>query len=203
MQIEYIRLRLTIHQATHSKHTGPNLRIPEFWYLWLERVVVLIALYTLINLATVRFVVEGLSMQPYFESGQFLIISRAHYNLGEPQRGDIIVFHLPLNKERDFIKRIIGLPSEAIEIRDTQIYVDGKLLIEPYLNEPCIAENCSDGFWQLAAGQYFVMGDNRNYSSDSRTFGAISREFIVGNVMIRYWPVSDLTWIHQIGLGDD
>lgn len=196
-------MRLTVYQPTNSKHTRPSLKIPQVWYIWLERITLLIVLYILINLTTARFVVDGVSMQPYFESGQFLIISRAHYNFGEPQRGDIIVFHMPLDTQQDFIKRIIGLPTEAVEIRDTQVYIDGYLLAESYLNEPCTPINCSDGFWQLGTNEYFVMGDNRNHSNDSRAFGVIAHEFIVGKAVIRYWPASEFTWIHQTGFLDD
>jgi signal peptidase I len=156
-----------------------------------------------VNVTTERFVVEGASMQPLFKNGQFLIISRFHYVWHDPQRNDIVVFRAPLNNEQVFIKRILGLPYEAVEIRDTQVYINGRLLPEPYLRESCTPAHCADGFWQLGEAEYFVMGDNRNHSSDSRTFGAINRMQIVGEAVIRYWPISDLAWIHQIGRFDD
>lgn len=138
-----------------------------------------------------------------FETGQFLIANRLAYEFAEPQRGDIIVFHMPLNSGRDLLKRIVALPGEALEIRDTELYINGHKLSEPYLYESCSPIHCSDAFWQLGANEYFVMGDNRNHSSDSRTFGPIQRDLIVGEAVFRYWPLSDMTCLHQIGLVDD
>lgn len=149
------------------------------------------AIYALVNLATVRFIVQGPSMEPTFQENQFLIISRANYLLGDPQRGDVVVFHYPGNPEEDYIKRVIGLPGDTVEIRDTLVYVNGETYNEPYINEPCRPASCPDEEWTLGSGEYFMMGDNRNRSSDSRDFGPVNEEFIVGEVMIRYWPPSD------------
>jgi len=143
------------------------------------------AIYTLVNLATVRFRVQGASMQPGFQDRQFLIVSRLSYLLGQPERGDIIVFHNPSTLAEDYIKRIIALPGDTVEIRDSLVYVNGAPIDEPYLNEVC---DCSDQRRELGPNEYWVMGDNRNHSRDSREFGPILREHIVGEVLIRYWP---------------
>ncbi len=153
-----------------------------------ETIILVVMLYALVNLATARFVVDGPSMQPTFYTGQFLIVSRVNYLLGEPERGQIVVFEYPENPEEDYIKRVIGLPGDTIEIRDTQVYVNGDLLDEPYINEPCDAGHCPNRLWELGADQYFVMGDNRNHSSDSRSFGPVPRENLVGEALVRYWP---------------
>jgi len=156
-----------------------------------ETVLLIALIYTLVNLACARFVVEGPSMQPNFHTGQYIIVSRVNYLLGNPQRGEVVVFHYPGNPQEDYIKRVIGLPGDTVEIRDTQVYVNGIQLSEPYINEPCSATSCRDNVWELGENEYFVMGDNRNHSSDSRVFGPVGRDHIVGEALIRYWPPQD------------
>jgi signal peptidase I len=168
-----------------------------------ELVVLICAIYALVNLATVRFIVQGPSMQPTFYTGQFLIVSRVNYLLGNPQRGDIVVFHYPGNPDEDYIKRVIGLPGDLVEIREQHVYVNGVQLNEPYINEDCTQDMCSSNTWELGPDEYFVMGDNRNHSSDSRRFGPVNRRYIVGEVLIRYWPPSDWGIVHQIGFPGD
>lgn len=157
----------------------------------LDLIVLVGAIYALVNLSTVRFVVRGASMEPTFRDDQLLLVSRLNYLLAEPQRGDIIVFHYPNAPTEDYIKRIIGLPGETVEFIDQEVYIDGVKLNEPYIKEPCMPYSCPDKKWQLGDDEYFVMGDNRNRSSDSRSFNAVKRKFIVGEVIIRYWPPSD------------
>lgn len=175
----------------------PRLRRPSFGREILETLVLIALVYTLVNLATVRFYIEGPSMQPNFWAGQFLIVSRAHYLLGEPQRGDIVVFDPPGDDDQPddplLIKRLIGLPGDHIQIRDGGVYVNGVRLIEPYLNDVdspvrCNGEACDV---ELGESQYYLMGDNRNNSRDSRVFGAVDRFRIVGEAIIRYWPPQD------------
>ncbi len=164
----------------------------------LETVILVAAIYALVNLASARFVVEGDSMQPNFHSGQFVIVDRVSYMLGQPQRGDIVVFHFPLDPTQDYIKRVIGLPNQTVEIRDTHMYVDGVELVEPYINEACTVARCPNKTWQVGPDQFFVMGDNRNHSDDSRIFGPVDRHFIVGEALLRYWPPSDWGIVRQI-----
>ena len=166
----------------------------------IETVVLVGAIYTLVNLLSARFIVEGPSMQPNFATGQFVIVSRLNYMVGEPERTDIVVFHYPGNPEEDYIKRVIGLPGDTIEIRDQQVYVNGDPIDEPYINEPCNASSCPDRVYPtLGPDEYFVMGDNRNHSSDSRRFGAVAREFLVGEALLRYWPPSEWGLVVRIG----
>lgn len=138
-------------------------------------------------------------MQPTFESGQYILVSRVHYLFGTPQRGDVLVFQLPSNPERDLIKRLIAIPGDTIEFRDTQVYINGMLIDEPYLTRACDVSVCSDSIWQLGDDDYFMMGDNRNLSTDSRSFGAIHSDHIVGRAILRYFPFSELNWLHRIG----
>src|SRR5262249_30318833 len=105
-------------------------------------------------------------------------------------RGDVIVLHDPGNPNQDFIKRVIGLPGEKVEIKKGRVYANGELLDEPYIAEFCT--NGCDGSWEIKAGQYFVLGDNRAHSYDGHSCGPVNRSLIVGQAWIRYWPLSDI-----------
>jgi signal peptidase I len=155
-----------------------------------ETILLIAAIYAFVNLATARFVVDGHSMLPNFDTDQFIIVSRLAYVLGDPQRGDVVVFHYPLQYERDFIKRVIGLPGETVTILDGRVYIDGKLLEEPYIANFCRSKSC-DGEWYVGPEQYFVLGDNRGASKDSQDFGPVDRKYIVGRAFVRYWPPKD------------
>ncbi|PJF28909.1 MAG: signal peptidase I [Phototrophicales bacterium] len=159
----------------------------------------LIAVFTLLQLALPRSEVHGRSMEPTFVEGQRLIISRINYMLGDPQRGDIVVFNSPQARDDDpsLIKRVIGLPGELVEIRDREVYINGERLDEPYIKEPCTRQ-CRDRQWQLANDEYFVMGDNRNVSNDSRAFGPIKHSAIIGEALFRYWPLNAIGFIHRV-----
>ncbi len=182
----------------------PRLRRPGITRELIDLLVMIGAIYALVNLTTVRFVVQGPSMEPTFHNDQFLIISRVNYMFGTPQRGDIVVFHYPNNPTEDYIKRLVGMPGDTVEIRETQVYVNGTALYEPYINGPCDAVHCPDNVWALGDDEYFLMGDNRNRSSDSRGFDEpVRRQHIVGEVLIRYWPPQDWGLMHQIGYPGD
>jgi signal peptidase I len=183
----------------------PTLRLRTFSREVLETVLLIGAIYALVNLASVRFIVEGPSMQPNFYTGQVLMVSRVNYLLSEPQRGEIIVFNPPNQPpdEPPYIKRIIGLPNETVEIRDTKVYINGVELYEPYINEPCEPSRCQNRTWVLGPDEYFVMGDNRNHSSDSRSFNQIKRDQIIGEALIRYWPPSDWGIVSHVRYPDN
>lgn len=168
----------------------PRLRRRGLAYELLETLILIAAIYSLVDLASVRFYVDGPSMEPSFLTGQRVIVSRINYMLAQPQRGEIIVFESPDRPGVDppLIKRVIGLPGETVEIRDTRVYINGRELDEPYINEPCSDSRCVDTTWELAADEYFVMGDNRNRSRDSRSFGPIERSHVIGEALVRYWP---------------
>jgi len=161
--------------------------------------VFVVAVFTLLQLAMPRSVVHGSSMEPNFKEGQYLIISRVNYLFGDPQRGDIVVFNSPESDPGDpsLIKRVIGLPGDTVEIRETLVYLNGTLLAEDYINEPCREYKCPDESWTLGDDEYFVMGDNRNVSNDSRSFGPVTHDRIIGEVLLRYWPIDDFGVVHQ------
>lgn len=154
----------------------------------IETLLLIIGIYTLVNLATARFKVEGQSMFPTFEGAEFLIVSRLDYMIGEPQRGDIVVFHYPDDPQRDFIKRVIGLPGETITIDNGKVFINGVPIDEPYVAALCSQGGCSSVQRTLGDDEYFVLGDNRGQSKDSTNFGPIKRHHIIGRAWIKYWP---------------
>ncbi len=168
----------------------PRLHRRGFGRELLSTLLFLVAAYALLEMALPRSVVLSISMQPNLVESQRLVISRISYLLGQPQRGEIVVFNPPNQAPDDppLIKRLIGLPGETVEFRDAAVYVNGVKLSEPYINEPCDPARCPDRTWQLGSDEYFFMGDNRNHSHDSRAFGPIPRQQIVGRAVLRYWP---------------
>jgi signal peptidase I len=152
-----------------------------------ETVLLTAAIFLVVNAATGRFRIEGQSMEPNLHDGEYVLIDKISYLLHAPERGDVVVF-TPPNNERDYIKRVIGLPGDTVEVRGGQVYVNGAALEEPYLTH---FTNSIDQTYQVDEGSYFVLGDNRNNSSDSRSFGAITPKSIVGRAWLVYWPPSD------------
>ncbi len=145
------------------------------------------------------FYVKGASMEPSFYDHEYLIIDEISYRFVEPKRGDIIVFRYPRNPQEYFIKRVIGLPGEKVEIREGEIYVyndeykDGVILEENYLSEETKTYgNFSSEIVELTEGEYFVLGDNRNSSKDSRSFGPVKESFVTGRVFFRGWPFNKI-----------
>ena len=171
----------------------PTLRRAGFLREIIDTLILIGAIYALVNLATVRFFIDGPSMQPNFHASEFLVVSRLSYLLGEPEHGDVAVFDAPEARPDDppLIKRVIGMPGDTVEIRDQQVYVNGAALNETYINEPCSESMCRDDSWTLGPNEYFFMGDNRNNSRDSRRFGPVQREHVVGEALVRYWPPSE------------
>ncbi len=170
----------------------PTLHRPTFVRELIETIILIALVYTLVNLATVRFYIEGPSMQPNFWAGQFLIVSRANYMLGNPQRGDIVVFDPPGDDNTPdnplLIKRLIGMPGDHLEFNNGKVFVNGVQLNEPYTAEQVCTNDCRDQVWDLGSNEYFFMGDNRNNSRDSRVFGPVTKDRIIGEVLVRYWP---------------
>lgn len=129
--------------------------------------------------------VKGESMIPNFHDGELLLTEKVTYRLYKPARGDVIVFKAPNSRNVDFIKRVIGLPGEQVRIENGSVFINGEKLDEPYETQQ------TSGTEEIAVGQdqYFVLGDNRNASSDSRSFGPISKQSIRGRTWLVYWPI--------------
>ncbi len=154
----------------------------------LQTVIFAVILFVVVNMLTARIRVEGDSMEPSLLDGQFVVVNKLAYSLQDPQRGDIVVFHFPLNPERRFIKRIIGLPGDSVQVQDGSVYINGQLMNEPYLAVPP-AYNDS---WNIGMDEIFVLGDNRNNSSDSQNWGALAMEDIIGKAILVYWPLDSM-----------
>lgn len=145
------------------------------------------------------FIVKGDSMTPNFSSGDYLIIDEISYRFKNPERGEVIVFKYPKNPVYRFIKRVIGLPGETVEIKDNQIKIYDKNNKELDLNEtsylPALDATYGNLNVVLSDNEYFVLGDNRPYSSDSRSWGPLPKENIIGRVFIRLFPFASLSRI--------
>jgi signal peptidase I len=162
-----------------------------------EVVVLALLLYVVINFAIQTVHVIGLSMSPTVQNEDYLIASKIDYRFHTPQRGDIIIMRDPFDSSRDFIKRVVGVPGDRLLIRDGHTYVNGHLLDEPYINDepwttnanwPATGTQNPDG-QLLGSDDYFVMGDNRNHSSDSRLFGVVHHSQIEARAWVRVLPV--------------
>lgn len=132
------------------------------------------------------FYVEGASMEPNFYQNEYLIINEIAYRFEEPSRGEVIIFKNPKNTKNYFIKRVIGLPGETVEVQSGKVFVNGQELDEPYI------KNFSTQSYEaqtLSDTEYFFLGDNRINSYDSRTFGPVDRKYVIGKVWFRGWPI--------------
>jgi signal peptidase I len=150
----------------------------------LETLILSLVLFVSINIISARIRVDGDSMLPTMVSGEYVVINRLSYRFGNPQLGDIIVFHYPRNPSEEYIKRIIGLPGDIVEVMNGTVYVNGQPLVENYLR----VKTDYNGKWEVPAGQLFVLGDNRNNSSDSHDWGTVPMEYVVGKAILVYWP---------------
>ncbi|MEE8414395.1 MAG: signal peptidase I [Dehalococcoidales bacterium] len=146
-----------------------------------------------LQLAAQKFIVDGPSMDSSFRNGQQVLVNTLIYRFQEPERGDIIIFHPPENEKEDYIKRIIGLPGESVEIKEGVIYIhkDNGSMIP--LNEPYVVHTARLSFKgdTIPANKYFVLGDNRNNSSDSRNGWTVPFQNIVGKAWLSVWPPND------------
>jgi signal peptidase I len=163
--------------------------------------------------------IDGISMEPNFHDGQFLIVNRFAYCPGihieipvvnqslfdrtwcvrTPNRGDVVIFQYPRDPSRDFIKRVIGLPGETVEVIGGQVYVDGVLMPEPFGPNP---GSYNAAPLTVGPDEVYVMGDNRNNSSDSHLWGPLKLENIIGKALVSYWPPSEWAVVPQYNLTD-
>ena len=162
-----------------------------------ETVALTLLIFLVIRFAAQSFRVDGQSMEPGLHTDEFVLVDKAAYLFQSPQRGDVIVFHYPLDPSKDFIKRIIGLPGDTVQTTSNKVIVDGQILHEPYINN---ASNSNDNTLKLGPDQFFVMGDNRNNSFDSRLWGPLNKSYIVGKAILVYWPLNDWELINTFPL---
>lgn len=164
----------------------------------IETVVLTAVVFFIVTFTVRPYRVEGVSMQPGLQSGDLVVVSQIAYDFGaRPQRGDVIVLHPPSDPTAVYVKRIIGVPGDQLFITPNAVYVNGHQLDETYVKliDPSAMENEPLGTINLGPGQYFVMGDNRQNSTDSRVFGYVPRQNIIGKAEFIFWPA---TTIHGI-----
>ncbi|MFC1598847.1 signal peptidase I [Patescibacteria group bacterium] len=186
---------------TNSTYDSLWKTVSEFFIEIIKVVVISLAIIIPVRYFLIQpFYVKGASMEPSFHDHEYLIINEIGYRFDEPQRGDIIVFRYPKDPGQYFIKRIIGLPNEKIKIKEGDIYIfnetypNGIILDEDiYLLEDIETPHLGKTEFILEDGQYFVLGDNRDASLDSRRFGAVPRRLIIGKAWVRGWPFDKIT----------
>ncbi len=207
-----------------EKKTRTGIRVGRLARDLIETVILALLIFVGVRAMVQNFRVEGSSMEGSLHNGQYILVNKAtyfkvdlsflnflpffdagdnpvHYIFGGPGRGDVVVFRFPNQPERDFIKRVIGLPGDQVEIKDGLVFVNGHALDEPYeLERP----THDYGPVVVPEGQYFVLGDNRNNSYDSRSWGFVPEDDIVGKAWLSYWPFSEFGMVsdpHVVPLG--
>lgn len=176
-------------------------KIGEFFLDIIETLVIALSIFLVVYLFFMQpHQVNGQSMEPTFMSGEYVLTDKVSYRLGEPERGDVIVFHAPPEANCpegtgcDFIKRILAVPGETVTIQDSTIFVNGQPITEPYI--PAEYQTLPGPYMNristvtLGPGEFFAVGDNRPHSSDSRSWGPVTKSDIVGRAFFRYWPLS-------------
>lgn len=155
----------------------------------IETIVLTLLIFLVIRFLIQSYHIEGPSMQPGLHTNEYVLVNKVSYLFQAPKRGDVIVFHYPLNTTQDYIKRIIGLPGDTVRTDQTHVWVNGVELNEPYISMPFNPDATKT--WKVPPGDYFVLGDNRPVSDDSRYWGFVPKDLIVGNAMLVYWPFSN------------
>lgn len=158
---------------------------------WIETIAVAVILAFVIRTFLIQpFYIPSGSMEPTLQVGDKIIVNKLTNRFKDPERGQIVVFKYPYDTSQDFVKRIIGLPGETIEIRDSQVYINGQPLEEDYLPEGLVYPDFAPV--TVPEDSYFVLGDNRDNSQDSRMWGPLPRNLLIGHVLAIYWPLDRL-----------
>jgi len=152
-------------------------------------ILIAVAVFVLLRLTVQSYTVVMSSMEPNFQEGECIMVNKVCYRSAGPQRGEVIIFDPPFNSQYPFIKRVIGLPGETVEIKDEKVFIDGIPLEEEYIRAPPNYEMAAK---EIPENEYFVLGDNRNNSNDSHSSWTVPRDNIIGKAWFTYWPPSKL-----------
>lgn len=164
-----------------------------FLFETLQTLLLAVILYFLIDSVVARVRVENISMEPTLMPGEFILVNKLALQLNDIHRGDIIVFHFPQDPKEDYIKRVIGLPGDTVTVAGGKVLINGQEVKEPYIK----AAPVYGGTWVITENNLFVLGDNRNQSSDSHSWGYVPFANVVGKAMVVYWPFDQLKTLSQ------
>ena len=174
-------------KETKKKTTGQMI-----WEV-VQTLLMAAALYFVIDFCIARVRVENISMETSFTEGELLMVNKLNYKFSEPERGDVVIFEAPTAPGKDYIKRMIGLPGDTVTVNEGLLYINNELIEEDWVHEPMLYQ----GEWTVPEDQYFVLGDNRNHSSDSHSWGFVPRENLIGNAFFCYWPLTHIRVVNS------
>jgi signal peptidase I len=167
------------------------------WELLHDVSVAVLFCFFLVTFVAQAFRVQGTSMQPLLQDGERIVVNKLLYRFHPIERGDVVVFWYPREPSVSFIKRVVGLPGDMLEMREGYLYVNGRVLEEPYLDgKPSFRDLSNMPPTEVKPGFYFVMGDHRGSSNDSRNWGEVPEKYIYGKAVVRFWPLAKAGGIH-------
>ena len=173
---------------------GESGSVRRFLLDVVETILLSLVLFLAINAISARIRIESISMQPTLYAGDFVIVNKISYLFGDTNRGDIVVFRYPPDPEREpYIKRVIGLPGDEVNVSNGQVLVNDMPLNEPYIN----ASPSYEGSWVVPENSLFVLGDNRNSSSDSHSWGMVPVDNVIGKAELVYWPPEEWKLLNE------
>jgi len=158
-----------------------------------QTIILALLLYFAIDAVVARVRVENISMEPTLIPGEFLLVNKLTYKFGDVGRGDIIVFHYPFDPKDDYIKRAIGIPGDTVRVDNGKVYVNDMVLNEDYI----MSDPSYDGTWEVPEESIFALGDNRNLSSDSHSWGYVPVDNLVGKAIFVYWPPTKMGGLNE------
>jgi signal peptidase I len=187
-----VRLSIALPEEPILDQPRPKLNpVLRFLVEVIQTVILALLLYFLIDSVVARVRVENISMKPTLQPGEFLLVNKLAYRFGPIGRGDIVVFHH--SEQEDYIKRIIGIPGDVVKVAGGRVSVNGQPLRELYISGPPSYE----GEWVVPEDSFYVLGDNRNQSSDSHQWGFVPGKSVVGKAIVIYWPLNRFEIINQ------
>jgi signal peptidase I len=190
--LEYSPFEDEAQESTEPSQDTQSVK--RFFVDLLETIVLAVVLFFAINTVSARVRVDGFSMVPTLQNGEYVLVNRLAYRNSLPERGDIIVFESPQVSDLDLIKRVIGLPGDTVRISGGQVWVNDQVLDEPYIAAAPVYNNS----WNVPEGNLFVLGDNRNDSSDSHAWGFLPIENVIGKAILIYWPIPEWNLIRHV-----
>jgi signal peptidase I len=179
-----------------TQNSSRKKQIPSVMLEIFQTILMAAALYFVVDVVIDRVEVFNISMEPTVVQGEVIFVNKLAYRLGDVDRGDIVTFHYPNDPEVDYIKRAIGLPGDEVKISDENVFINGIKVNELYLNNVTTDE----GTWIVPEGMYFVMGDNRQNSVDSRAWGFVPEDDLIGKALAVYWPITHIRILMHVDI---